>query len=496
MRRFLRYISLFLSTAVSLVAVCDDENPDISSGGSALLRLMARGTTIGIYTSIIKGDDTLYLASEGQGERLEISGYTCVKVDIQFLQLAYYDKTKGKTLFEEIQEKIITDINGFLDSSVGSTAGKAQICAVAAQVASANNAAYASALSRMMTRCIASFPDITPDDVKILRNLDSRLDKIAKSLDNTKGTGNAQDGVNNLRRELTTLTSQVDSLRKRIANAPTKEDIDRLRPELDAKMKELTKGLVTISMMNKAIEEVRKVKKPEIVAISGGDVGFSNMVAEVSLYLGADKADMTNSLAFTPPKLRGKRQDEGDEESEGEVAENIIAYLNSYGVVAFDDGDGDGENGFENRFSLEKSGASTNVTATFGAPVNWVDGDTIKVDDNGKYYADPPQPPVTTPWHWDGTNGFLRPYVYAGNQIVSASGADVSSVGTYYVHVSIGEGAQGVVVSATVNKNSSEGQNEWVFWVGTLESVPVEGGGTETKCTSELGVMPIILCYE
>lgn len=366
------------------------------------------------------------------------------------------------------------------DGLVASTKALAVLHAI-----SINNANFQSHLSEYAYDCTQQFATDTSelkksyDKVveKVNQNDSSNLAKLRADIDQKSSA---------LQSKITGVTTEMTSLRGQIEK--NEGDVKSAIARVESLQTQLTQLSLSASLNN----QVSSFNLPPICMpiASIADSNFTNAIMSISKYLGAENEVNTNGVTFVPPNINGN------------PAPDVIAYLNSKGVVGYSDGSSEETNRpFTASFTLESNGGTNTLTAPFIAPANWADGSTIKVNESGQFYAEFPTPEVTTPWHWDGTNGFLRPFVYVGNNIVTATGADVSAAGDYYVHVSMTSApGGGFNISAVVNTSGNTTDDTWTFWVGTLASVPEDDGqgGITTKvvCTAELGVMPVILCYE
>ena len=485
-----KFFLALLAIAVPFVSFCDDDDRGTPSG---ILALVAKNQNVSICSGILNDKEILFQTGKitDTVEGIELYGYTCVFNIYSFSDLVQWVRKSDGTrviVFEDIQDKLMRELES-KSSATGKTTEKLQILGIASQMISYNNASMASSLANLMAYCIGKMPFITDKDVDVLHNVDRRLKEVEKK--SKDGDDNRirelQTQINGLRTTLTSNASDVQALQRQISQSSSLEEVNALRVELSNKMADMTKNLVTVDMMKDALDKVIGKKDLPLVGISGGDVGFSNMVAEVSLYLGADKADMTNSLAFTPPKLRGKRQDEGGEESEGEVAENIIAYLNSYGVVAFDDGEGEGKNGFDHIFEASVSGGKTNITANFNAPANWVDGATIQLT-NGQYTV----VGGNGAWWYDNVSqAFKDCSVQIGSHSINNASIPYSTAGNVYALITYGGSG-----TPTITLHSTDSYVDGVsisVWVGTLIPSP-NGEGVVAQRWRGNGI--VIFCYE
>lgn len=455
-----------IAIAFSLGAIlCFADEHDFDSGA---LRLKAKGMTINLITSIYNDGDILYATEADESQNTEvILGWTC-----RFSPVEYYIASDN---FYELQTGILDALNERIKSAVGS-ASKATFAALAADVISYNNAAMVTAVTDLMNTAIENASGVTENDLKKITDVQKEMQNLSTKIKDIQSDKSLNDSLNNfkssLAQSINKLTAEINSVRNSMQSTTDAAEIAALRKEVDSKMAKLDAKLISLTATITAQDNIRDIKTPDVVVLSGGDIGFTNFAISVSRFLGAE--EVTNSLAFTPPKLKSDDGDDGDD------AQSIIDYLDSYGVLTYANGR---DGGFSRGFN--ESAGTSNVTATFSAPSNWADGRTI-ICTNGVYEALPPN--LSTPWHWMAGSGFLRPYVFAGNQVISATGASTAlRDGEWYVHVSASTINGSTTYSASVNQTSTAADDEWVFWVGTIEA---------GECTAELAVMPLILCYQ
>ena len=354
--------------------------------------------------------------------------------------------------------------------------------------------------------------------VSALRNLvDRDYERNTQKLEEIK-TSQTQcsEQINNITKDATAKYNQIKKLASKVqtevvqaqaelasiqralssSTAVTPEQLQTLQVQFNNKLAEAAQKSQTAGLTKVAegqVLDLISMSAPNLPEITAQVATYSNQMTRLNKYLGfedytdEDSGEEHKNLGmFTEPNKKG-----------GGKAGNINEYLNSFGVIAYkakpeEGAEGEGEEEESNPFQGFTETENENVTASFKAPVNWADGVTIKCT-NGVFSAEIPKVDyVTTPWHYSAKEGkWLRPYVFAGNQMITASGADASSSGTYYVNVTFtGDGW-----SAAISKTQTENESTWSFWVGTLESVEVDGQ-LSLVSAGELGAMPIILCYE
>lgn len=288
--------------------------------------------------------------------------------------------------------------------------------------------------------------------------------------------------------------TQLAEIHVRLLQAATQEEVRRLQSEFNKKLAETEQKALEAGLSKKAYEQVLALcAKTEVVGEElPPQVGsYSNQMARLNVYLGLDKDEngqpLENKGMFEEPNMNG-----------GGKAGNINEYLNSFGVVSVNDTeDGEGEesdsNPFSNRFDI-KSGE---VSATFKAPNNWVDNDTIVVNAAGRYEAKP-KPDLSRPWAFDTeTKTFKNASVLCGSVNITLDNVSASSAGNYYCHV-IADSSGGY--NASVSQSGVPPQNGWCFLVATLEysSKKNEDGIVEQILVPSftIGAVPIIVAYD
>lgn len=285
---------------------------------------------------------------------------------------------------------------------------------------------------------------------------------------------------------------QLAEIQRMLSQAATQEEVKRLQSEFNKKLAETEQKSLEAGLSKKAYEQVLALcAKTEVVGEElPPQVGsYSNQMARLNVYLGLDKDEngepLENKGMFEEPNMNG-----------GGKAGNINEYLNSFGVVSVndsDEGDESDSNPFANRFDI-KSGK---VSATFKAPNNWVDNDTIVVNAAGRYEAKP-KPDLSRPWAFDTeTKTFKNASVLCGSVNIVLDNVSASSAGNYYCHVIAGSSGG---YSASVSQSGVPPENGWCFLVASLEysSKENEDGIVEQILVPafSIGAVPIIVAYD
>lgn len=289
---------------------------------------------------------------------------------------------------------------------------------------------------------------------------------------------------------------QLAEIQRQLSQAATLEEVRRLQSEFNKKLAETEQKALEAGLSKKAYKEVLAlVAKTEVVGEQlPPQVGsYSNQMARLNVYLGLDKDEngepLENKGMFEEPNKKG-----------GGKAGNINEYLNSFGVIAYKAQPEEGAEGEEeesNPFQGFTETENNNVTASFKAPVNWVDNDTIVVNAAGRYEAKP-KPDLSRPWAFDTeTKTFKNASVLCGSVNIVLENVSASSAGNYYCHVIAGSSGE---YNASVSQSGVAPENGWCFLVATLEYSSKENkdGIVEQILVPAftIGAVPIIVAYD
>lgn len=303
--------------------------------------------------------------------------------------------------------------------------------------------------------------------------------------------------------ELQSKSKEIVSLQDQIGKAATRDEVNKMRAELIEQMDGFKKQCGEYAgineSINKVLAELNRIKvgisRPAVDSPAIG--GLTNTLVQITKYLGyepkegeegEDVDDKNQGVTFIPPNTK-----------DGSMAETILQYLDSYGMLSFvvenpDEEQDENNPPFKTTHYLEQD-SSGEVTASFGAPANWVDGTSIVVE-NGKLKA-VVRGDKSYPWAFDpDSKTFKNASVQIGSQLYTASSVSADAGGKYYCHVTGGDGGY----SVSVSQSAEIGENGWAFHVATLEQTEdTDDNGVVTirlTPTFQIGAMPLILCYE
>lgn len=347
------------------------------------------------------------------------------------------------------------------DGTVASTKALAVLHAI-----SANNANFQASLSKYAYDCTRQF---ATDTSKLEESYDKVVEKVnqndSSNLKKLRNDINQKSSA--LQSKITGVTTEMTSLRRQIAK--NEGDVKSAIARVESLQTQLTQLSLSASLNNQASSfNLPPICMP-IASIA--DSNFTNAIMSISKYLGAEDDVNTNGVTFVPPNINGN------------PAQDVIAYLNSKGVVGYSDGSSEDTNSpFTASFTLERNGGTDTLTAPFIAPSNWADGKTIIVT-NGHFTIH-----QTTDWaYYDGA--FHNCNIQLGSQSASNEIMTWGVAGAVYVIVTYAGGSVSLSLSSTPQ---SEFGVKASFQVGNLVS-DGEGGFYNSYSRSE----PIVIyCYE
>lgn len=363
--------------------------------------------------------------------------------------------------------KNLANVNGSLweyyfstDGAVASTKALAVLHAI-----SSNNSNFQAKLSQYAFDCTQEF---ATDTSKLKESYDKVVEKVNKNdSSNFTKLRNAIDKESAaIQSEITDVTAEMTSLRGQIAK--NEGDVKSAIARVESLQNQLTQLSLSASLNNQASSfNLTPIVMP-IASIA--DSNFTNAIASISKYLGAEDEVNTNGVTFVPPTI------------DGDPAPDILSYLNSKGVIGYqsDDSGVSTNSPFSARF--ESNGI--NVVATFGAPVNWADGRSIVVTNGTMSIVS------GAFWHYDPLIGaFVGCSAQVGSKTFFEPTMAYDTPGTVYALIDYSGAA--LTLTLTSSSSSTDGRSIAIA-VGTL--VSAQDGSVYSKM--ELGQPIVVFCYE
>lgn len=363
------------------------------------------------------------------------------------------------------------------------------------------NTALLTVQSEKINAIKATYEDSADAQKEIKKTVEGYSNKIKQIQD--KGAENKQaidSRLSDMRDKLSTVTEQfneqslmVTELRKQVSEATgnVSESIELMKQT----MEQMKASAQEIASLRYAIDKMM-MDKERFGGLVGAGIdspaigGLTNTLVQITKYLGyeaedgEDGEDKNQGLTFIPPNTKG-----------GSMAETILKYLDSYGMLSFvvenPDDEQDADNPpFKTTHYLEQD-SSGEVTASFGAPVNWVDGTSISVDNGVMKMV------RTGSWIYDGGK-FIGCSCHVGSKNLTQEEIPWTNTGAVYAHIDVSVvGQPRMTLSSTGGVGSD---TMFVYYIATIsEKTVTDENGNQTViryASASRNADITVYCYE